>query len=217
MRTANTLRNPRVAVFPNDSSVLLLLAQAAAGAGRIDEALRLQERLAESTAAAPGGLDGNDVPTWARFWTSVRLASLRNDARAKKDTALLDRLAARGRSDGILDLEQRPPRRAHLVAPRRAPRVWATMPGDKLPQRDSPVRGGAVGIEALRLARQAQGKEYQLAVQRAPRRASIGCAASTPSCGSCGPRRAMARSSSAFRCASPPMWSRSNSRCAAAK
>jgi TonB family protein len=153
-------------LIPNDSSVLLLLAQAAAGAGRVDEALRLQERLAESTAVAPGAGDGNDVPTWARYWTSVRLASLRNDARSRKDNALLDRLAARTRSDGILTWSSDLLAALTWSHPDAHLELWRTMPGDKLPQRVA-VRGGSVGIEALRLPRQDAGKEYQLAVRRA--------------------------------------------------
>src|SRR5439155_6944379 len=69
-------------LLPNDSSVLLLLAQAAAGAGRVDEALRLEERLTETVDAKDAG---NNVAAWARSWNALRLAGLRDGARRAND------------------------------------------------------------------------------------------------------------------------------------
>ncbi|HEY8428915.1 MAG TPA: AgmX/PglI C-terminal domain-containing protein, partial [Sandaracinaceae bacterium] len=63
---------------PGDGEVLLLLARAAADAGRIDEALRLEQRLSESTD--PGVDEG--VAGSARLWTTVRLARLKLDESA---------------------------------------------------------------------------------------------------------------------------------------
>lgn len=75
------------ALRPDDTTVLLLLAQAAAGAGRIEEALQLEQRLAET--APPGGAEG--PARTAILWSSVRLAELRNAARQGGDA---DRLRA---------------------------------------------------------------------------------------------------------------------------
>ncbi|MEZ4336715.1 MAG: AgmX/PglI C-terminal domain-containing protein [Sandaracinaceae bacterium] len=58
---------------PGDGGVLLLLSRAAADAGRIDEALRLEQRLSESTD--PGVDEG--AAGFARLWTAVRLARLK--------------------------------------------------------------------------------------------------------------------------------------------
>src|SRR5690606_25177554 len=57
-------------IRPDDATVLLLLAQAAAGTGRIDEALRLEQRLMET--AQPGAAKG--IARIAQLWSSVRLA-----------------------------------------------------------------------------------------------------------------------------------------------
>lgn len=61
---------------PGDGAVLLLLARAAADGGRVDEALRLEQRLSESTdPSVDEGAAG-----MARLWTTVRLARLELDA-----------------------------------------------------------------------------------------------------------------------------------------
>ncbi|MEM9195712.1 MAG: tetratricopeptide repeat protein, partial [Myxococcota bacterium] len=81
-------------IRPDDPTVFLLLAQAAAGAGRVDEALRLEQRLAET--AQPGATQG--VARTAVLWSSVRFAKLRKDADAERRAALL----ARMRRSGVL-------------------------------------------------------------------------------------------------------------------
>jgi tetratricopeptide (TPR) repeat protein len=149
-------------LVPGDGAVLLL-ADAAAGAGRTDEALRLQERVAETVEAKEGA--GGETSTWARYWISVRLAALRADARARKDDAQLERLAARGRSDGLLTFAGETLVAVTWSHPDARLELHVASPGDKLPQR-APVQGGAVGIEALRLARQSPG-EYRIAIRRA--------------------------------------------------
>ena len=53
--------------------VNLLLAQAAAGAGRVDEALRLEQALAQT--GQPG--DAVGLARTALLWSSVRFAELR--------------------------------------------------------------------------------------------------------------------------------------------
>ncbi|MSP58794.1 MAG: AgmX/PglI C-terminal domain-containing protein [Myxococcales bacterium] len=146
---------------PDDGAALLLLAQAAAGAGRIDEALRLQERLAEATAAAEGS---NDVPSWARAWNTVRLAALRAEARSRSDGPLLERLAARGRSDGLLTWASETFIGLTASHPDARLELSITAPDEKVARR-APLQGGSVGIEAIRLARQGA-RDQQIAVRR---------------------------------------------------
>ncbi|MBX3270276.1 MAG: hypothetical protein KF729_08440 [Sandaracinaceae bacterium] len=85
-------------IRPDDPSVLLLLAQAAAGAGRVDEALRLEQRLMETSQ--PGAAQG--LARIAQLWTSVRLAKLRLAAREAGDDARLAALERRLRASGVL-------------------------------------------------------------------------------------------------------------------
>jgi len=81
---------------PHDTSVLLLMALAAAGTGRIDEALRLEQRVAASATGSGG------AARWALLWSSIRLALLRQGAREKGDKLLLAKLIARTRRSGVL-------------------------------------------------------------------------------------------------------------------
>jgi tetratricopeptide (TPR) repeat protein len=83
---------------PGDQNVLLLLGAAAAGAGRTDEALRLEQRVADGTE--PGSETG--IAKVALWWSTVRLALLRADARAKNDAAELARLMGRTRRANVL-------------------------------------------------------------------------------------------------------------------
>ncbi len=85
-------------IRPDDPSVLLLLAQAAAGAGRVDEALRLEQRLMET--AQPGAEAG--IARIAQLWSSVRLAKLRAAARESEDEERLEALDQRMRRSGVL-------------------------------------------------------------------------------------------------------------------
>ena len=61
-----------VGVEPADSLGWLRLANAAAGAGRLDEALRLDRRV----ASAQGRPGPDDPRRWARLWSAARLARL---------------------------------------------------------------------------------------------------------------------------------------------
>jgi len=80
---------------PDDGEVLLLLARAAAGAGRIDEALRLEQRLAESTD--PG--DDAGAASSARLWSWLRLSEL---AATSDDDAVRNDARRRMRENGVL-------------------------------------------------------------------------------------------------------------------
>ncbi|MFK7985118.1 MAG: AgmX/PglI C-terminal domain-containing protein [Sandaracinaceae bacterium] len=80
---------------PGDGGVLLLLARAAADAERVDEALRLEQRLSESTD--PGVHEG--VAGYARLWTTVRLARLKLD---DPDGDMLAAIRRRERESGAL-------------------------------------------------------------------------------------------------------------------
>lgn len=90
-RTLGTLR-------PDDPTVLLLLAQAAAGAGRIDEALRLEQQLSETSE--PG--DAGGPARTAILWSSVRLAELRLAARQSHDETKLRTYLGAMRRGGVL-------------------------------------------------------------------------------------------------------------------
>jgi tetratricopeptide (TPR) repeat protein len=78
-----------------DPEVYLLLARAAADAGRVDEALRLEQRVAE---AADGDSSEGDAAV-AQAWTRVRLAALRAGS---EDPALLAAVLRRMRHSGAL-------------------------------------------------------------------------------------------------------------------
>jgi tetratricopeptide (TPR) repeat protein len=84
------------AMVPEDESVLVLMAEAAASAGRVDEALRLAERVSQSDAGS-GSAAG-----MARLFNLIRLASLRVKARAGGDEAMLGELMKRSRRAGVL-------------------------------------------------------------------------------------------------------------------
>jgi hypothetical protein len=80
---------------PGDGGVLLLLARAAADAQRIDEALRLEQLLSESTDPT----EHEGTAGYARLWTTVRLARLKLDARTDEERAQIRR---RERESGAL-------------------------------------------------------------------------------------------------------------------
>ncbi len=84
------------AMVPEDDSVLILMAEAAADAGRMDEALRLAERVSQSAA---GSMTTADI---ARLFNTIRLAMLRVDARASGDDQMLKEILKRSRRAGVL-------------------------------------------------------------------------------------------------------------------
>ncbi len=146
-------------IRPDDPSALLLLAQAAAGTGRIDEALRLEQRLMET--AQPGAEQG--IARIAQLWTSVRLAKLRLAAREADDAERLAALDRRMRRSGVLtsagDL------RATLIwsHPDAQIGLWAAHPGESLarPAEIAPE----LGIEAFDVP-EADDGAYRLEVRR---------------------------------------------------
>ncbi len=148
-------------IRPDDPSVLLLVAQAAAGAGRIDEALRLEQRVAET--AAPGSID--ELARTALLWSSVRYAKLRDAARRAHDDERLEALFARMRRSGVLG--QAGDLRVSLVWSHPDARIslWASHPGLGLsrPTDISPE----LGIEAFDVV-EAESGTYRIEVRRPP-------------------------------------------------
>lgn len=149
-------------IRPDDPTVLLLLAQAAAGSGRVDEALRLEQRLAET--AEPGAASG--VARTALLWSSVRFAELRKRARDADDHEKLRALVARMRRSGVL--REAGDLRVSLVwsHPDAMLSLWAGHPGLGLtrPTDITPE----LGIEAFDV-REQEGGTYKLEVRRAGR------------------------------------------------
>lgn len=137
---------------PGDASVLLLLARAAADAGRIDEALRLEQRLGESvdpdvTRGAPGV---------ARLWSLVRLARLEVEV---EDAATRAALRRRKRSTGAL---REPPAVFAALTwshPDDAPQLFARLPStpEEVEWQRAGVLGGSYGLEAIRLREREEG------------------------------------------------------------
>ncbi|MFK7985439.1 MAG: VIT domain-containing protein [Sandaracinaceae bacterium] len=147
-------------IRPDDPTALLLLAQAAAGTGRVDEALRLEQRLMET--AQPGAERG--IARVAQLWTSVRLAKLRSHARENSNDDRLEALERRMRRSGVLrgagDL------RATLAwsHPDAQLALYAAHPGQTLarPHEIAPEHG----IEAFDVPEQEDGT-YRVEVRRA--------------------------------------------------
>ncbi|MBI2894690.1 MAG: AgmX/PglI C-terminal domain-containing protein [Deltaproteobacteria bacterium] len=144
---------------PDDDAVLLLLSAAAAGAGRMDEALRLEARLADSAEA--GGDPG--APRWARLWLSVRLARLRDEARRAGREDDLAALMRRTRSAGVL--RDTPELKAFLVweHPDADLQLLLGYPGAQGLDR-APELGAAFGVEGVLLERRERGS-YRFEVQ----------------------------------------------------
>ncbi len=138
---------------PDDDGVLLLLSGAASGAGRVDESLRLLERLSESSEATgdPG------ASQWARLWLSVRLARLRHEARRASRADELEVLSRRTRSAGVL--RDTPAVKAFLVweHPDAQLTLFLGYPGAQGLDR-APELGGAYGIEGVILERREDGR-----------------------------------------------------------
>jgi Ca-activated chloride channel family protein len=147
------------AIRPDDPTVFLLLAQAAAGAGRIDEALRLEQRLAET--AQPGQAFG--PARTAILWSSVRLAELRKDARAHDDEERLRAYLGRMRRGGVL--REAGALRASLTwsHPDANLSLWASHPGLSL-TRPTDI-APELGIEVFDLDEQEPGI-YRVEVRR---------------------------------------------------
>jgi Ca-activated chloride channel family protein len=149
---------------PQDMSVLLLMAAAAAGSGRIDEALRLEARVAGT--AEPGSAEG--LAKWALLWSSVRLMKLRWKARQAGDKGKekLAKLLARTRRSGVLGLAK--PFRVVLIWSHPAADVELYVgAGDYTPSRAG-LLGSLYGIEAYQ-TRKPDPAGYTVEVRRVGR------------------------------------------------
>ncbi|MFH2005350.1 MAG: VIT domain-containing protein [bacterium] len=148
------------ALAPHDTSVLLLMALAAAGTGRIDEALRLEQRVAASATGSGG------AARWALLWSSVRLALLRAAAEKKGDKLLLAKLVARTRRSGVL----RHARKLRVILtwshPEADIELWGAHPGWR-PQRAEEL-APQFGIEAFAVRKPKPGR-YLFEVRRVGR------------------------------------------------
>ena len=146
---------------PHDVSVHLLMALAAAGTGRINEALRLEQRVAASATGSRG------AARWALLWASLQLARQRDEARKKGDRKVLASLAALTRRTGVL----RYARKVRVVLtwhhPDAAVELWGAHPGGRLHRADT--LGPQFGIESFGVRRPSTTGVYRLEVRRIPR------------------------------------------------
>jgi Ca-activated chloride channel family protein len=149
-------------IRPDDPTVLLLLASAAAGTGRTDEALRLEQRLME-TSSPYSGASRDGIARVAQLWSSVRFAMLRAEAREAGDETRLAALSQRMRRSGVLNGAGA--FRATLTWSHPDARVslWASHPSMPVtrPEELSPE----FGIEAFDVAEQEEGA-YRIEVRR---------------------------------------------------
>jgi len=149
---------------PDDPDVLLLLARAAADAGRTDEALRLEARLAETDSP---DVEGGSSAV-ARLWSLVRLARMK--LAAEGDAAKLAEIVRRERSTGVLrDLP------AVFIAltwkhPDDAPELHVHLPStpEETDFERAPLRADAFGIEAARV-REWDEEPLKISVRRTER------------------------------------------------
>jgi Ca-activated chloride channel family protein len=148
-----------VSIRPDDPTALLLLAQAAAGAGRIDEALRLEQRVMETSEQ--GAVEG--IARTAMLWSSVRFAELRKGARERGAQADLDALLVRMRRGGVLRNARA--LRVSLVwaHPDANISLWTAHPGLSLSRPDDLY--SELGIEAFDLPEQ-EPSAYRVEVRR---------------------------------------------------
>jgi Ca-activated chloride channel family protein len=82
---------------PKNATSWLRLAAAAAGAGRVDEALRI-EREVQSGEGSPGP---DDPRYWARLWSAARLGTLLNDPKAAGGNESKDAIARKLKELGL--------------------------------------------------------------------------------------------------------------------
>jgi len=150
-------------IQPDDPSVLLLLAQAAAGAQRLDEALNLEQRVAQT--AEPGAAEG--VARTALLWSSVHFAMLRKAAKDAGDQDRLRALDSRMRRAGVL--RESGDLRVSLVwsHPDAGISLWTSYPGLGLSRPDD--IDPEMGIEAFNVDEQEAGR-YGIEVRRPPGR-----------------------------------------------
>lgn len=136
---------------PQDDTVLLLLAGAASGTGRSDEALRLSARVAEAVGARSGE---KGPAAWARAQYATLYARLRAQAAEQKDPRLAAQLLSRGRSDGVAGYAGKLLIAVGWTHPDAGVQLYLAPPsltkgdGDR-----AALQGGDVGIEGQRLDR----------------------------------------------------------------
>ncbi len=135
-------------LLPGDSSVMLLMANAAEGMGRLDWALRLRQRVSE---AAEVGQRGSTPAAWARLLISAALARMRSQT---TDSKLLRRLRSRGRRAGIHAWAKDLALVLTWSHPDARLQLWMRPPGAQTLSRVE-TRGGAVGVEGIRLSHMA--------------------------------------------------------------
>jgi len=116
---------------PGDNAVLILQAAAAAGAGKVEEALGLEKRVVGD--AEPGSESG--LAKVALLWSSLRLAELREQARTQKGKDTAEELA-------LLNLRARQSGIEGLYRPVRVLLTWAH------PEADLELRVAAPGESA---------------------------------------------------------------------
>jgi len=151
---------------PGEDVVLLDLARAAAGAGRLDEALRLEQRLSETADASAK----DSVAELARLWTQVRLARLSTQ---DIDEATAAALRRRTRQTGAL---REPPAMFVALAwehPDDRPELFVRFPENPEADEDAEelfwdgaeVRGDHHGIAATRI-RELERGDYLFEIRR---------------------------------------------------
>jgi hypothetical protein len=145
---------------PGEDDVLLLLARAAADAGRVDEALRLEQRISESTDPAVD--EGTATP--ARLWTLARLMRL---YAAATDDGTRTTIRRRLRDAGVL---RDPPDAVAILSfahPDDQPRFSMHYPStdDATEFEEATLGSTGAGILAFRIAEREDGS-YQLDARR---------------------------------------------------
>jgi tetratricopeptide (TPR) repeat protein len=156
-------------LVPQDESVLLLLADAAAGVGRSDEALRLTGRVAEAVGARAGE---RGASAWARALYALRLARLRKEAQLKGDKNLLGQLQVRGRSDGLSGYAGKLLVAVSWAHPDANLQLYVAPPGRGVDKANpdgerATIQGGTIGLEAQRYDRIEAG-DWHFVVRKPP-------------------------------------------------
>jgi Ca-activated chloride channel family protein len=157
---------------PGDNSVLILLAAAAAGSGKVEEALGLEKRVVGD--AEPGSESG--LAKVALLWSSLRLAELREQARTLKGKDTAEELALlnlRARQSGIEGLYR--PVRVFLswAHPEADLDLRVAAPGESAgPAMDLAPQFGLLGWHSDKAA--SSRGEYVIEVRRQDRARAIG-------------------------------------------
>lgn len=152
---------------PNDQAVLLLLASAASGAGHIEEALGLEQRVISTSE--PGGETG--VSRIALWQTALRLGQLREEARQKNDSEGLARLFLRAQKAGALGLSR--PVRVLLTWAHPEADLELKVAGESEPLGPATDLAPQLGLLGWRSAKNAPIEPYQIEVTRGDRAGAL--------------------------------------------